>query len=346
MKINEVIKTNRIKKGLTQEKLADILGVSTPAVSKWESGASYPDITLLPPLARSLGVDLNTLLSFKENLTKEEIGHMNNDIAETMQIEGYASGYEKAKEMISEYPNSDSLKLNLSMILQGGLTFYPVENKEEIENELFSIYNELLSSNDEEIRNQVVLNLVGQYTNKGEYDKAEELVEKLPSYHYNKRIYNAMLQLQKGDVEKSFELYENELLHNSNNIYTVLTSMIELAVKENNMEDALYYSDLSYNIFSLIGAFDYYKYMGKLQYAISKNDEDKTIEYLKLITNSLDTPFESYNSPIYKHINLKENVDSSMVSFKSMFLKGLLKSDEFDFIKENADFKELINELE
>ena len=155
-----------------------------------------------------------------------------------------------------------------------------------------------------------------------------------------------MLQFQNGDIEKSFELYEHELLYNSNSIYTVLTSMIELAVKDNKMEDALYYSDLSYNIFNLIGAFDYYKYMGKLQYSISKRDEEKTIEYLELIINSLEAPFESYNSPIYKHIKLKENVDSSMISFKSMFLKALLKSDEFDFIKENADFKELINKFE
>lgn len=62
MKINEIIKERRIDQGLTQEQVAEALGVSTPAVNKWEKGISYPDITILPALARLLRVDLNTFL--------------------------------------------------------------------------------------------------------------------------------------------------------------------------------------------------------------------------------------------------------------------------------------------
>ena len=42
MKINEMIRELRIKKGFTQEQLASLLGVSAPAVNKWEKAASYP----------------------------------------------------------------------------------------------------------------------------------------------------------------------------------------------------------------------------------------------------------------------------------------------------------------
>ena len=73
MKINEIIREKRKALSLTQEQIADFLGVSTPAVSKWEKGAAYPDITLLPALARLLKTDLNTLLSFQEDLTDIEI---------------------------------------------------------------------------------------------------------------------------------------------------------------------------------------------------------------------------------------------------------------------------------
>ena len=48
MKINDVIRTKRLELGMTQEQVALRLGVSTPAVNKWERGASYPDITLIP----------------------------------------------------------------------------------------------------------------------------------------------------------------------------------------------------------------------------------------------------------------------------------------------------------
>lgn len=54
MKINEVIRQRRKELGLTQDRVAELLGVSAPAVNKWENGNSYPDITLLPPLARAV----------------------------------------------------------------------------------------------------------------------------------------------------------------------------------------------------------------------------------------------------------------------------------------------------
>ena len=47
MKINEVIRAKRLELGMTQEQVANRLGVSTPAVNKWERGASYPDITIM-----------------------------------------------------------------------------------------------------------------------------------------------------------------------------------------------------------------------------------------------------------------------------------------------------------
>ena len=73
MKINQTIRQRRQALGLTQEQLAQQLGVSAQAVHKWESAASYPDITLLPPLARLLGVDLNTLLCFQDDLTPRQV---------------------------------------------------------------------------------------------------------------------------------------------------------------------------------------------------------------------------------------------------------------------------------
>ncbi|MDD5824175.1 MAG: helix-turn-helix domain-containing protein [Firmicutes bacterium] len=57
------IKNNRERIGLTQAELAERLGVSDKAVSKWETGRSYPDITLLEPLAQALGLSTIELLS-------------------------------------------------------------------------------------------------------------------------------------------------------------------------------------------------------------------------------------------------------------------------------------------
>ena len=91
MKINEIIKKKRQEQNLTQENVAKYLGVSTPAVNKWEKGVFYPDITLLPALARLLKTDLNTLLSFKEDLTDNEIGNFANDLVLQYRKKGLSS---------------------------------------------------------------------------------------------------------------------------------------------------------------------------------------------------------------------------------------------------------------
>ena len=61
MRLHEIIRTRRQALGLTQEQLAQKLGVSAPAVNKWERALNYPDITLLPALARALVRHLGTL---------------------------------------------------------------------------------------------------------------------------------------------------------------------------------------------------------------------------------------------------------------------------------------------
>ena len=61
MNLSEIIAAYRRKLGLTQEALAQKLGVTNQAVSKWESGQSCPDITLLPQLADLFGITIDQL---------------------------------------------------------------------------------------------------------------------------------------------------------------------------------------------------------------------------------------------------------------------------------------------
>jgi len=62
----------RKEKGVTQEEMAQYLGVSYQAVSKWETGASYPDITMLPAIAQYFGVRVDTILGLQPAMPKIE----------------------------------------------------------------------------------------------------------------------------------------------------------------------------------------------------------------------------------------------------------------------------------
>lgn len=71
----ERLKRYRRERGMTQQELADALGVSNKTISRWESGGGYPDVALLVPLARALNVTVDDLLNEEKpvrTLTKED----------------------------------------------------------------------------------------------------------------------------------------------------------------------------------------------------------------------------------------------------------------------------------
>lgn len=70
---SEIFKQLRQERDLTQEALADYLGVSFQAVSKWERGESYPDIEILPEIAGYFGVSVDDLLGVNRAESEKEI---------------------------------------------------------------------------------------------------------------------------------------------------------------------------------------------------------------------------------------------------------------------------------
>ena len=71
-KIGKFISENRKRKGLTQEQLGNILGVSNKTISRWENGNYMPDLSLLIPLSETLDISLNELLN-GEYITEDKI---------------------------------------------------------------------------------------------------------------------------------------------------------------------------------------------------------------------------------------------------------------------------------
>ncbi|NLU25585.1 MAG: helix-turn-helix transcriptional regulator [Hungateiclostridium thermocellum] len=64
--IGETIRILRLERAITQERLAEQLKVSASAVSKWERGEAYPDITLVPKLAELIGVSTDKLFGIDQ----------------------------------------------------------------------------------------------------------------------------------------------------------------------------------------------------------------------------------------------------------------------------------------
>lgn len=110
-------KKYRKEAGMTQEEMANRLGVTTPAVNKWENSNSKPDIELLAPIARLLDISLDTLLSFHEKLSDTEIEEIIRKMDRMFSEEGYEKTYEWALRLIKEYPNCNMLIWQAAVML-------------------------------------------------------------------------------------------------------------------------------------------------------------------------------------------------------------------------------------
>ena len=104
MSLGKVIRKYRKIRNLTQEEMAARLGVSAPAVNKWENENSYPDITLLAPIARLLGISLDTLLCFREELTMKEINEIVRKADRRLKEETYDETFRWARKKLEQYP--------------------------------------------------------------------------------------------------------------------------------------------------------------------------------------------------------------------------------------------------
>jgi len=107
-RIGERIRELRKKNELTQERLADVLGVTSKAISKWETGAGCPDISLIVPLARVLGVTTDELLGMKDAERSSEREKYNVGLQKYRDCEAVQLNYAWARAAVIDFPDDDS----------------------------------------------------------------------------------------------------------------------------------------------------------------------------------------------------------------------------------------------
>lgn len=345
MKINLIIKNKRIEQNLTQEQLASSLGVSTPAVNKWEKGVSYPDITLLSPLARLLKVDLNTLLSFNEELTDREINEFINNVVMSIQTDGYESVFQKCMDKICEYPTCDKLILNLAITLLGSLYMYNITDKDVYEEKIIQLYEQCANSEKVEIRNQAISLLINRYIEQKDYEHAQKYIDILPTISYDKIQLQGNLYRSKGELNKASEIFEGKLLKSMTEIFSTLITMIEIALQESRIDDAENLAEIIEKTNILYELWNYNSYAAYFQLYTTQKDQEKLIELLEKMIPALKNEWDISKTRLYRHIKKKDINEQEHKQFVQIFLE-MLKNDvdgSLSFVKENPRFVEILN---
>ncbi len=342
MKISEVIRNYRKKENLTQEQVANYLDISAPAVNKWENAISYPDITLLAPLARILKIDVNTLLAFNEELTDAEVKNLTKEVGEIASKEGFQKAFEKASDLIKQYPSCDELIYWISTVLRIHLLGPQIEEKDKYKRKIIAWLELVAASSKEKTASMAKLDLSAMYREKKEYKKAQEVLDKIPEVEVDKKIQQALLFESSGKIDEAYGIYEEKLRNNAHETFAALSFIINLLYKEKKFIEAEEYIERAKKVAEVFDLGAYYKYQLDLSLAREKQDKEKAIEMIINMVNEASSMNDSLKSKLYKH--MKFNVTNSWEKDKyERLVKGAIKKDKtLDFVKNDSRIKFLL----
>lgn len=208
MNIGGHIAALRKARGLTQEQLAAQLGVSAPAVSKWETNSSCPDITLLCPLARALGTNVDTLLQFEESLSDQEAAARINEVAEAA-MAGDTGAEERLEALLHHWPGCTALLFNAAAVYDGFELFFPAADEEarrRWKTRKRALLEEIRRTGTAAYWQAATIQLASLAAAEGDTGQAEALLQELPAYTGDPTAVRVQLCLKKGQPEQALKL--------------------------------------------------------------------------------------------------------------------------------------------
>ena len=342
MQMNQVIQERRRALGLTQEQVADALGVTAPAVNKWEKGATCPDVALLAPLARLLGIDMNELMCFHENLTEQEVHRFALEVMQTADRDGLEAGFELARKQLRRYPNSDFLAYNVAVLLQAQLSMAPdAETREAYERQIMEWYARAAASDDVRLRDRASLMLANHGIARKDWDAAQRAIDTLPERPpVDRRTVQAQLCSAQGKPEEAAELLEHVLLAVGQEVSAVLIWLADAEIAAGDLAAAEAVAKASEAVVS-----DLDLWIGQaapLQVAMAKKDVRQSVEQLRRFFEAIDRPWKPHESPLYRRVAPEGKNGTINERVYAPVLKDLATNPDYEFLRGDAEFHELM----
>lgn len=351
IKLGEKIKELRKRDGRRQEDLANALGVTPQAISRWESNNGYPDMSMIPSIANYFHITIDSLFGYnndRDTKIKNYIKKANklitcNDITECINF---------TKNALEEFPADTELQMCLAYALK--LKGIQEFNKPNVYlEEAAALYEKLSAQN-----SNVIISLLDTYSLMGEYEKAEKKVLEQPEVKMCREILLAPLfNEEKGSKYQGeailsllhelryvieFAVAKNKKLANSKEGIDILLSIHHLYEKIFSNECyGKFHSDLCMNYLSCARiACNIKDYNSALKYF-----DSAFIHYAKFLELQHDECFKNdhFDAPLLTSV---KNTSISVVMIKSEYFKDILSYMPEDLniqVKNNPKYVALFN---
>lgn len=183
IKLGEKIRALRKERNLSQEVLAQYLGVSFQAVSKWENGAALPDVAMIPAIALFFGVSTDQLFAINLLEVEKQVEEICSEAA-ACRWEDPGRAEKLLREGLRKFPGNDVLLNNLLYTLRA-----PEQREERI-----TICKSLIEgTRDDEVKYDACRILAETYKELGEYALVKAGLEMIPEVYFMKQQLQALL---------------------------------------------------------------------------------------------------------------------------------------------------------
>lgn len=368
--MGQIIRRLRKEKGFTQEELAEQLGITFQAVSKWENGTGMPDISQVVPIARLLGVSTDTLFGVSSSNDPEEISKIMKEaqsfISKPLTTEKLLKKYRTLQEGIKQHPNNISLLLQC---LETGLplaypespednALYCVEHAETIYHECTQYarcvitYSKNISDT---MRAHMIMVML--HSAHGNFSKAKFHVEQFPyRADFNIHVMYGYYAHWKKDPSTEAASHQFGIMHYLEAMLNALTKLAQTYSLLGSYRDAVETLETALSLTECVFSKDEIKppihhreqgdlYMLLAEIHLNQGDRDSALRYLAKMVE--------YDTETYKKIQKDTKTSSPLLAIRphEFYIKrtdryqetvAKLSSSCFDSLKEDAEYQKLL----
>ena len=365
IKIGEKIRLLRKKNDVTQDKLAEHLGVTPQAVSRWESGICYPDMNALPLIADYFSVSMDELLCYNNAQKNARVREYVEAAERLIDRDKVVEALELLRGALADIPSDASLQLETAEVLSLYAEWLAETEGEATDAAIRSALSEAVSlcrhilddCTDDHLRDETKKTLCDMYAHQlGDIEQAKEIASQLHSMSVSEEIITATMLT--GDV--AFEQAQKNLILFADNMWWHLynlscvpdiaegryTTREKIAILQKGIalfevifdDDPLFYADRLANSYRQLAMF----YLSERQSGAALDAFERMADYAVAYDERPESAV--YSSVIINRVpyNKAEDTEARGISKCARLLKGRFQGRIWGAIRGDVRFKDAV----